>query len=44
MEERLNALEIALNNEINEHKFYVTNAERTRNPVGKAMFTQIAGE
>ena len=44
MEERLNALEIALNNEMNEHKFYVTNAERTRNPVGKAMFTQIAGE
>ncbi len=23
MEERLNALEIALNNEMNEHKFYV---------------------
>jgi len=44
MEERLNALEIALNNEMNEHKFYVANAERTANPVGRAMFTQIAGE
>lgn len=44
MEERLNALEIALNNEMNEHKFYLTNAERSQNAVGKAMFTQIAGE
>jgi rubrerythrin len=44
MEERLNALETALNNEMNEHKFYVANAERTKNPVGRAMFTQIAGE
>ena len=44
MEERLNALEIALNNELNEHKFYVTNGERSKNPVGRAMFTQIAGE
>ena len=44
MEERLNALEIALNNEINEHLFYQKNAERTANPVGRAMFTQIAGE
>lgn len=44
MEDRLNALEIALNNEMNEHKFYLTNAERTKNSVGRAMFTQIAGE
>jgi rubrerythrin len=44
MEERLNALEIALNNEMNEHKFYLANAERTKNPVGRAMFTQIGGE
>jgi rubrerythrin len=44
MEERLNALEIALSNEMSEHKFYVTNAERSTNPVGRAMFTQIAGE
>ena len=44
MEPRLNALEIALKNEMNEHHFYLKNAERTSNPVGKAMFAQIAGE
>jgi rubrerythrin len=44
MEERLNALEIALKNEMNEHHFYRKNAERTANPVGKAMFAQIAAE
>ncbi len=44
MEARLNALEIALKNEMNEHHFYLKNAERTANPVGKAMFAQIAAE
>ena len=44
MEERLNALEIALKNEMNEHQFYLKHAERTANPVGKAMFSQIAAE
>ena len=44
MEERLNALEIALKNEMNEHHFYLKNAERTANPVGKAMFVQIANK
>ena len=44
MKERLNALQVALNNEMKEHKFYLKNAERTKNPVGKAMFQQIAGE
>jgi rubrerythrin len=44
MEPRLNALEIALKNEMNEHRFYLKNAERTKNTVGKAMFAQIAGE
>jgi len=44
MEERLNALEIALKNEMNEHNFYLKNAERTANPVGKVMFSQIAAE
>ena len=44
MKERLNALQVALNNEIREHEFYLKNAQRTKNPVGKAMFTQIAGE
>jgi rubrerythrin len=44
MKERLNALQVALNNEMKEHKFYLTNAERTKNPVGRAMFKQIGGE
>lgn len=44
MDERLNALEVALNNEMNEHKFYMKNAERTANPLGKEMFLQIAKE
>ncbi len=44
MEERLNALEIALKNEMNERNFYLRNAQRTSNPLGKAMFLQIAEE
>jgi rubrerythrin len=44
MKERLNTLEVALNNEMREHEFYELNAKRTRNPVGKAMFGQIAAE
>jgi rubrerythrin len=42
--ERLNALEVALNNELREREFYLKNAERTRNPLGKAMFKQIGDE
>ena len=44
MKERLNALQVALDNEMKEHKFYLQNAQRTKNKVGKAMFQQIAGE
>jgi rubrerythrin len=44
MEEHINALKIALENEMNERRFYQKNAERTMNPVGKAMFEQIAAE
>ncbi len=44
MDERLDALNVALANEMTEHKFYLQNAERTKNPVGKAMFEQIAKE
>ena len=43
-EERLNALEVALSNETREREFYLKNAERTKNPLGKAMFLQIADE
>ena len=42
--DRLNALEIALNNEMKEREFYLKHSERTSNPVGKAMFLQIADE
>jgi len=42
--ERVNALEVALNNEAIEREFYLKNAKRTKNPVGKAMFKQIADE
>ncbi|MCD6429623.1 MAG: ferritin family protein [Deltaproteobacteria bacterium] len=42
--DRLNALETALNNEMNEREFYLKHSERTSNPVGKAMFLQIANE
>lgn len=42
--DRLNALEVALNNEIREREFYIKHAERTKNPLGKAMFKQIADD
>ena len=41
---RLNALEVALANEMREREFYLNHAKRTKNPVGKAMFQQIADE
>jgi len=44
MEERLDALQVALTNEMWEHEFYLNNAKRTANAVGKAMFQQIATE
>ena len=40
--ERLSALEVALGNETKERDFYLRNAERTQNPLGKAMFKRIA--
>ncbi len=43
-QERISALEIALNNEMKEHEFYLKQSERSSNPVGKAMFLQIANE
>ena len=42
--ERLNALDVALNNEMKEREFYLQNADRTQNPLGKAMFRQIADD
>ena len=42
--ERLNALEVALNNETRERKFYLKHAKRTKNPLGKRMFQQIGDD
>jgi rubrerythrin len=44
MKDHLNTLEVALNNEVREREFYELNAKRTKNPIGKAMFEQIAAE
>jgi rubrerythrin len=44
VKDSLDALGVALNNELRERKFYLKNAERTINPVGKAMFKQLAHE
>jgi rubrerythrin len=44
MKNRLDALQVALTNEMREHEFYLQNAKRTGNPAGKAMFEQIAAE
>lgn len=42
--ERLNALDVALKNEVSERKFYLAHARKTNNPLGKAMFREIAGD
>jgi rubrerythrin len=42
--DRLNALEVALNNERRERTFYLKNAKRTKNPLGKKMFQQIGDD
>jgi rubrerythrin len=43
-EERLNALEVALTNEMREREFYLKCAERCRNKLGITMFKQIADD
>ena len=42
--ERISAIEVALNNELREREFYLKNAQRTKNPLGKKMFQQIGDE
>jgi len=42
--QRLDALEVALNNEMREREFYLKHARRTKNPVGRIMFQEIADE
>ena len=43
-EERIKALDVALNNELRERDFYLKHKERTINPLGKLMFTSIASD
>lgn len=43
-EDRIQALEVALNNESREKEFYLKNAARTMNPLGKLMFASIASD
>jgi len=43
-EERIKALEVALNNEARERDFYLKHEERTINPLGKLMFASIASD
>ncbi len=43
-QERIDALEVALNNEKREKEFYLKQAERTKNPHGKKMFETIASD
>jgi len=43
-QERIQALEVALTNEKREKEFYLKNAERTTNALGKVMFASIAGD
>lgn len=42
--DRLKSLEVALNNELREREFYLKNAERTKNPLGRKMFISIADD
>src|SRR4030067_3720771 len=43
-EERIKALEIAINNEARERDFYLKHKERTTNALGKSMFASIASD
>ncbi len=42
--DRISALEVALNNELREREFYLKNAKRTKNALGKKMFQRIGDE
>ena len=44
IEERIQSLEVALNNEDKERDFYLKHKERTNNPVGKLMFGTLADD
>jgi rubrerythrin len=43
-QEQINALEVAITNEMQERKFYLRHAQMAKNPLGRAMFEQIADD
>ncbi len=43
-QKRMNSLKFALNNEIKERQFYLKHAKRSKHPVAKFIFEQIAEE
>jgi rubrerythrin len=44
METKIKAITAALENELHERDFYLSHSKKTDNPVGKAMFLQIAAD
>ena len=44
MKNKIKAITVALDNELQERNFYLTQSKRTNNPVGKTMFLQIAAD
>jgi len=44
IEERLKALEVAMENEKKEREFYLKNSKRTSHPLGAKMFAEIADD
>lgn len=44
MESKMKAIEIALENELRERDFYLKQADKTSNSIGKKMFTAIADD
>ncbi|MBN2527947.1 MAG: ferritin family protein [Deltaproteobacteria bacterium] len=41
---RVSSLQIAINNEVREEKYYLAEAARSKNPVVKTLLTNLAGE
>jgi rubrerythrin len=44
MENKIKAITVALDNELQERNFYLTQSKKTTNPVGKTMFLKIAAD
>ena len=44
MANKINAITVALENELRERDFYLAQSAKTSNPIGKTMFLQIAAD